>query len=163
MRVIEGARGNRRKARGAVMVESIIVLCLLTIFFASGLFLFSIYRAKLNSFGQATALGFQEATAGCGKPFGGSYDINSLLLKPAPDPFDSVPDDAFLGAVADTTNRQVSFSGAKPDMLGGGTWNVDTQVKLMCNEPPMTEGEALKSFGIMDWAVTGVLKNAGLP
>lgn len=151
---------SRHGQRGAMMVEALIVLTFICIFFASGLFLFSEYNGKLESFGRATGQAFQVAASGCGTPFG-TYNIATLINLTPPDPLSDNPDPAFLGGPISTTSEQVTFSGNKPVMLGGGGWTIGTTAKVACNEPPMTKAAALTALGVDTWSVDGVISASG--
>jgi hypothetical protein len=144
-----------------MMVESLIVLVFITTFFSAGLFLYSVYDAKLQSFAQATGQAFQRASSGCGSGVG-TYNIEQLIGTPPPDPLSDNPDMTFLGGPAATTNEQASFNGAKPALLGGGGWTVNSVAKVTCNEPPMTKAQALAALGVDDWSVDGVMGVSGL-
>lgn len=142
------------------MVEGLIVLIFITGFFASALYLFQAYNAKLESFANATGKAFQTAASGCGKGFG-NYNISSLINATPPDPLSPTPDMSFLGGPATTTNETVSFSGSRPALLGGGGWTVNSVAKVTCNEPPMSKAQALAALGVDSWSVDGAIGASG--
>jgi hypothetical protein len=143
-----------------MMVEALIALALITIFFASGTYLYRAYDRKLHTFNEATGKAFRTASAGCGSGFG-SYSIETLIKTPPPDPLSPTPDTSFLGGTIDTTNEVVTADVQKPTVLGGGVLNIGSSGRVACNEPPMTKAQALGALGVVDWSVNGVIGAAG--
>jgi hypothetical protein len=153
-------RRIRRLQHGAVSIEGLVVVLAITVMFAAATFIGSAYRAKLETFAQATSIAFQYAGKGCGPRLGGSYRISDLLAKPKPDPIN--PDPAFLGGKVLAQRGEAFLAIENSALLGPKkAWNFSSEARLVCNEVPMNQDEAWDALGAKDWAVQGVVTASG--
>jgi hypothetical protein len=137
-------RHARVATRGAIFVESIVIITFLSIFMAGALFFHRLYLTKHYVMQQARLSTWSEALSGCE-----ATDIE------APWPKDSLDKtkgegDADAPPQAPEMNQTVSFVGApkhiSPEtaaksvkassLLGGRAFSLSSRVKVACNEEP---------------------------
>ena len=148
---------SRAGQRGAVMVEGLIVVLLLSVFFAAAIFIAECHTKKLAALAAATAQGWQTAVRGCGN-VQGKFDINRVLATRT-DP--QVPDPAFLGA-NQVHQESVDTSVTIPALLGGGSQPMGISLNVTCNEIPLSGEDALSQIDAFGWAAKGAVHAAGL-
>jgi hypothetical protein len=148
----------RRAQRGAIMVEGLIIVCLLAVFFAVGIFIAVCHASKAAAAADATAHGWQTAVQGCGN-VQTKYDIERVLATQtgAPD----APDPAFLGE-NQVFEQNSSKSVTAPSLIGGGQWSMAAAVHVTCNEIPLSGNDALSAIDAFGWAATGAVHAAGI-
>jgi len=146
---------GRRRERGAIFIECLILFGVFGIVFSCGIFIHSAYFAKqktlITSKNKAWAnsatcnggLTGDLASMGTGLADGvsqasGSYD-------PSSDPLSGNSNTSDVG-VAEALERE---SVTKPAQLGGGVYTATSQAHVSCNEHPQPSSDVLSLFG---WA-----------
>ncbi len=128
----------RRKGRGAVLVEGIIVSSMLMLMMASALFFNSLYSQKLKTMRVSRAAAWEKALPGCNSA------VELVALWQAVGVADAASGGALDGLNDDSTNapewlsvgRQMDSESATvtADRLVGGSYNVATRNSVVCNE-----------------------------
>jgi hypothetical protein len=145
-----------RRARGAVFVESIIVISMLMLMLAAGLFLHRLYSMKLKAVREArlaawtpalrgcpTGLGFPgiagavwssiDSLATCDSVNGANCVIQGLTTSGTTDP----PD--WMGTSGASMPDAVSYEVRSDSRVGGSRFTVSSQNRVACNETPQHE------------------------
>ncbi len=123
----------RRKGRGAIFVESIIVIAMLTLMMASALFFHGLYARKLKTMRESRAAAWEKSLPGCNSAVElvavwqavGLVDSISGLNEDS----DTAPEWMSVGRQEDTKSVTVTA-----DKLVGGTYNLKTTNSIVCNE-----------------------------
>ena len=164
---IAGFRASRRRARGAVFVESIVVISMIMLLFAGGLFLHRLYSMKLKAMREArltawtgalqgcpTGLGLPgvasavwssiESLSTCDSPFGASCVVGGLTTSGTTNP----PD--WMGTSGASAPGPVTYTVTSDARLGGRTFRPSAQHRVACNETPQHTSGDLRS--LVDYA-----------
>lgn len=123
----------RRRGRGAILVESVIVIAMLTLMMASALFFHSLYAQKLKTQRESRAAAWGKALPGCNSAIelvavwqavglaDAALDLNEDSTTP--------PTWMSVGRQEDVTSKTVTA-----DRLVGGSYTVKTTNSIVCNE-----------------------------
>jgi hypothetical protein len=138
---------SRKRMRGAVMVEGIIVATMLTLMMAGGLFLHQLYTAQMKALGDARLAAWTQALKGCNS----AVDLTGIWQEagessaPVDVETDSTP--SFFGAVSH--NSGSSSETAKLDkVIGTKAYKVTINDSVACNEIPQNKrGDILSLVG----------------
>ena len=170
---MRAAYPRRRRQRGAILLESLIVCSLLVTVMICGLFFHRLYAAKLRAVREARFRVWQaadsagcggtpidlraiveEAVAGLGRPFGvGSSSVGSGLRAGRVGGVTSAP--AFIGAIAHRTQTSAATASSHP-AIGGGVYRLSVSNQLACNEQVASpRGDVLSVFGFAARNVIG--------
>jgi hypothetical protein len=155
--------GRRGGARGAILVESLIVACLLAIIFVCGIFLSRLFEEKLGARRDTTAQTWFTAEKGCGDPAGGKLDNPGSLETTVPPPINSqYPDATFLGTFLNWW-VSISRSVTQPVQMGGAIVSFWTKDQVLCADPKAANaGDPKNPLGAVTWAAAGAKAAAGL-
>jgi len=137
----------RRHARGAVLVEGIIVSSMLITLMAGGLFLHHLYVAQIKALEDARLAAWSQALSGCstGVDLGGIWQDAGESSAPIDVDTDSAP--GFFGTVSHTggSARESATADAR---VGGLTYTLSVKDTVACNEVPQNErGDAISLIG----------------
>ena len=142
------ARLERRKlARGAALVEGIVVISLLTTMMAGGLFLHHLYLAQMKALGDARLAAWSQALQGCnsGVNLGGIWRDAGESAAPLDVDTDSAP--SFFGVVSHESGS-ASETASAHERAGGKTYTLSASDTVACNEVPQNErGDVLSLIG----------------
>ena len=124
---------RRRQARGAALVEAIIVSGMLMTLMAGGLFLHRLYAAQQKALGEARLAAWSQALAGCNS----GIDLGAVWAEAGEsgEPIDVETDSApsFFGAVGHTSGS-ASQTAAAHARIGGGSYTLSASDSVACNE-----------------------------
>jgi hypothetical protein len=136
---------ERRRARGAVFIEALIVSCMLILMMASGVFFHRLYFKRLETVGDARAAVWTQALVGCNQ--GANLDaISQSNGVNAPDitiDTESVP--SFFGSVQHTRGSASGTVNA-PAQLGSTSYTLAMTTTVACNEIPASKRGDVKSI-----------------
>jgi len=138
---------TRKRTRGAVLVEGIIVATMLTLMMAGGLFLHHLYVAQMKAIGDARLAAWTQALKGCNS----AVDLTGIWREAgessAPVDVDTDSTPSFFGAISH--NSGSSSETAKPDVvIGTKTYKVTVNDSVACNEIPQNKrGDILSLVG----------------
>src|SRR6478752_8976730 len=139
--------GSRGRARGAALVEGIVVTSMLMTMMAGGLFLHHLYLAQMKAIGDARLAAWSQALKGCnaGVDLGAIWSEAGESSAPVDVDTDSTP--SFFGAVSHDSGS--SSETAKPDkVIGTKTYKVAVTDSVACNEIPQNKrGDILSLVG----------------
>ncbi len=120
------------------MVEAIIAISMLTLMFAGALFFHRLYSVKLSTIQTARQTAWTSAMQGCG---GGGLGVGTIMqdfADIAQGDIHDMPDQqnpGFLGIGAGNVTPASESAPSSP-LLGGGTFDVSTATRFVCNETP---------------------------
>jgi hypothetical protein len=138
---------SRRHARGAVLVEGIVVASMLTLMMAGGLFLHQLYVAQMKAIGDARLAAWSQAMKGCnsGIDLGGIWRDAGESSAPIDVDTDSTP--SFFGAVSH--NSGSASETATPDkQIDSKSYKVTVNDSVACNEVAQNpRGDVLSLVG----------------
>ncbi|MET0793504.1 MAG: hypothetical protein ABW061_18425 [Polyangiaceae bacterium] len=129
----------RRRGRGAVLVEGIIVIVMLMIMMASALFFHRLYAMKLETMRTSRAAAWNKALPGCNSA------VELVALWQAVGVANAASGDAFDGLNEDSNDvpkwmevgRQAdvkTVTVTEDQVIGGKSFNVKTVNSVVCNE-----------------------------
>ena len=138
---------SRRRARGAALVEGIIVASMLTTMMAGGLFLHQLYASQMKAIGDARLAAWSQALKGCnsGVDLGGIWRDAGESSTPIDVDTDSTP--SFFGAVSH--NSGSASETATPDkLIATKSYKVTVNDSVACNEVAQNpRGDVLSLVG----------------
>lgn len=138
---------SHQHARGAALVEGIIVVSMLTTMMAGGLFLHHLYVAQTKAIGDARLAAWSQALRGCnsGVDLTGIWQEAGESSAPVDVDTDSTP--SFFGAVSH--NSGSASETATPDKrIGSKSYKVTVNDSVACNEVPQNKrGDVLSLVG----------------
>jgi len=137
----------RRLARGAVLVEAIIVASMLITLMAGGLFLHHLYVAQLKALQDARLAAWSQALQGCssGIDLGAIWSDAGESSAPIDVDTDSAP--SFFGAVSHT-GGSASETATADARIGGNSYTLSVKDTVACNEIPQNQrGDAISLIG----------------
>jgi hypothetical protein len=140
-------RKARKSARGAVLVEGIIVSSLLMTLMAGGLFLHHLYVAQLKALGDARLAVWSQALHGCssGVDLAGIWHDAGESAAPIDVDTDSAP--SFFGTVSHTSGS-ASETASAHERAGGASYTLSANDTVACNEIPQNpRGDAISLIG----------------
>lgn len=124
------------------MVEAIIAISMLILLYAGALFFHRLYSAKLSTIQNARQTAWSSAMPGCG---GGGLGIRSIFGDIAQGDIGDMPDQQSPGflhiGAGDVTPDSESVPSSP--LLGGGTFDVSTATRFVCNETPKQYNDIL--------------------
>ena len=140
-------RKARRRGRGAVLVEGIIVSSILILLMAGGLFLHHLYVAQIKALEDARLAAWSQGLQGCSEAvdLGGIWRDAGESSAPIDVDTDSAP--SFFGAVSHTggSARETVTAEAR---LGGKSTTLTVTDTVACNEVPQNQrGDAISLIG----------------
>jgi hypothetical protein len=138
---------SRRQARGAVLVEGIIVTSMLMTMMAGGLFLHHLYLAQMKALADARLAAWSQALHGCnsGVDLGGIWRDAGESSAPMDVDTDSAP--SFFGAVGHTSGSGSETASAH-ERAGGKSYTLSVSDSVACNEVAQDErGDVLSLVG----------------
>jgi hypothetical protein len=148
---------TRRHNRGAIFVESLIVVGLTTLLLATGIFFHFLYIHKLSTMREARRKAWAAASEGCnGGITGGGYDAvhNMLQFLAGEDGdgrIDQMGQNSPLGSVADRAGHHSSEAPA-PALLHLGNVPIASSTRVACNENnPEGDEPSADAVGIFRW------------
>ena len=137
----------RRLARGAVLVEGIIVSSMLITLMAGGLFLHRLYVAQIKALEDARLAAWSQALQGCssGIDLSGIWQEAGESSAPLDVDTDSAP--SFFGAVSHT-DGSASETATADARIGGMSYTLSVKDTVACNEIPQNQrGDAISLIG----------------
>ncbi len=152
---IRSLRHGRR--RGAIFVESLIVVGLTTLLLAAGIFFHYLYIHKLYTMREARRKAWAAASPGCnGGVTGGGYDaVHNMLRFLAGEDGDGRIDQmgahSPLGSVADKAGNHSSEAPAPAILHGGGNVTITSSTRVACNENVANDEPTADAVGIFRW------------
>jgi hypothetical protein len=138
---------HRRFARGAALVEGIVVVSLLMSLMAGGLFLHHLYLAQMKALGDARLAAWSQALQGCnsGVNLGGIWSDAGESAAPLDVDTESAP--SFFGVVSHTSGSARETASAH-ERAGGKSYTLSASDTVACNEVPQNErGDVLSLVG----------------
>lgn len=125
---------SRRRQRGAVFVESVIVIAVLTLMFAGVVFFQHLYVAKIGAQAAARDRAWQLALDGCNPELPIVPLLHAVALDQdgAEATNTSAPVETFF-TIGHEVGAQ-SGSSRAPALLGGHNYRLDSSIQLACNE-----------------------------
>jgi hypothetical protein len=147
---------GRRRQRGAVLVESIIVSVLLMTFLASGLFLHRLYVEQHKAIEQARLAAWSQALPGChaAVDFRSIWESTGATDAQLDVETDMAP--AFFGGVGHTSGS-ASQEVRAHERLGGGTYTLSATDTVACNEVAQPKGRNIKT--LLGYITSNVIPN----
>lgn len=131
------SRVRRGRARGAALVEGIIVSTMLMIFMAGGLFFHRLYAAQHNALEEARLAAWSQAMQGCAS----AVDLNAVWqgagATEAPVDVETDAAPGFFGAL-NHTSGSASKTASAHAKVGGGSYTLSASDSVACNEVPQT-------------------------
>jgi len=137
----------RSSARGAVLVEGIIVSSMLITLMAGGLFLHRLYVAQIKALENARLAAWSQALQGCssGIDLGAIWSEAGESSAPLDVDTDSAP--SFFGAVSHT-NGSDSETASADARVSDKIYKLSAKVSVACNEIPQNKrGDAISLIG----------------
>jgi hypothetical protein len=137
----------RRLARGAVLVEGIIVSSMLITLMAGGLFLHRLYVAQVKALQDARLAAWSQALQGCSSAIdlGGIWGEAGESSTPLDVDTDSAP--SFFGAVSHTSGS-ASKTASADARVSSKTYTLSVKDSVACNEIAQDErGDAISLIG----------------
>lgn len=138
---------SRKRARGSVLVEGIIVASMLTLMMAGGLFLHRLYVAQMKAIGDARLAAWSQALKGCnsGVDLSGIWRDAGESSAPVDVDTDSTP--SFFGAVSH--NSGSASETATPDaLIASKSYRMTVNDSVACNEVAQNpRGDVLSLVG----------------
>ncbi len=142
-----------RRRAGAVFVEAIIVCTMLMLALASAIFFDRMYSAKIRTLWESRVAAWKPAEDGCASKLGIGQLFNLVAVDSCSDDtcnvgglsVDSNESPAWLQMGART--EQVSYSVSAQSLAAGGTYNMRTSNRVICNEQRQNEHGDLISIG----------------
>lgn len=144
--------GTRRQ-RGAVFVEAVIVVTMLTILFASAVFFHALYANQIRATRDARLAAWQPAEEGCPSNFGVGQLFNLIAIDSCSDEtcsvggLDTQSDDGpawlEMGAKTGEMTRTVTADEA----IDGRTYSTRAYNRVICNERQQNERGDVLSIG----------------
>ena len=142
------ARLKRRgRARGAALVEGIIITSMLMTLMAGGLFLHHLYLAQLKALGDARLATWSQALQGCnsGVDLSGVWRDAGESSAPIDVDTDSAP--SFFGTVSHNVGS-ASDTAIAHARAGGKSYTLTVTDTVACNEVPQNErGDVISLIG----------------
>lgn len=138
---------SRTRARGAALVEGIVVTSMLMTLMAGGLFLHHMYLAQMKAIGDARLAAWSQALQGCnsGVDLGGIWSEAGESSAPIDVDTDSAA--SFFGAVSHTSGS-ASERATADARVGGMSFTMKTTNSVACNEVPQNQrGDVLSLVG----------------
>lgn len=153
VRLVIMRRRRLRRARGAVLVEAVIVSALLMTLMAGGLFLHRLYSSKLKAMNDARTAGWSQALRGCNS----AVDLNAIWTEigasSAPIEVETSSAPAFFGSVGHTSGS-ASEGATAHRRVGGGSYTLSTTNSIACNEVPQSDrGDVIDLLGYIQASV----------
>ncbi|HEY0468521.1 MAG TPA: hypothetical protein VGC79_30210 [Polyangiaceae bacterium] len=138
---------TRRRARGAVLVEGIIVSSMLITLMAGGLFLHRLYVAQIRALENARLAAWSQALQGCSS----AIDLSAIWQEAgeSSDPLDVDTDSApsFFGTVSHTSGS-ASETASADARVSDKTYELIAKDSVACNEIPQNKrGDAISLIG----------------
>lgn len=143
----------RRRQRGAIFVEAIIVVTMLIILFASAVFFHALYANEMRATREVRLSAWQEAEAGCPSTFGVAQLFNLISVDSCYDESCSVgglntqsdtePNWLEIGAKTGEMTRTVTAD----ETIGGRSFTARAYNRVICNERQQNERGDLASIG----------------
>src|SRR4051812_48264526 len=137
----------RRRARGAVLVEGIIVSSMLITMMAGGLFLHRLYAAQIKALENARLAAWSQALQGCssGIDLAGIWQEAGESSAPLDVDTDSAP--SFFGTVSHTSGS-ASETATADARVSDKTYTLSARDTVACNEVPQNpRGDAISLIG----------------
>jgi hypothetical protein len=142
----------KRQRRGSVMVESLIVIGMIAVMLAVGIFLHSAYIYKIAAMRESRSAAQQAAGHGCGGGVSGGI-IGSIAS--AIRIFDDSPVQAGSpGFSVGASTSGKSYSVQEPALIGGQAFSMNSESRVACNEenPPFSD-----IVGIFQWGFSEII------
>jgi hypothetical protein len=130
---------SRRRGRGAIFVESIVVISMMMIMMGGGLFFHRLYAMKLRTIRQSRVAAWTKALPGCNSAIGlaAVWQAVGLANAASNGAFDGLNEDSQgmpnwmqVGREADVKTETVSSS----NVVGGQSFQMKTTNSVVCNE-----------------------------
>jgi hypothetical protein len=140
-------RKRRQLARGAALVEGIIVTSMLMTLMAGGLFLHHLYLAQMKALADARLAAWSQALQGCnsGVDLGGIWRDAGESSAPLDVDTDAAP--SFFGAVSHQSGSASETASAHA-RVGGKSYTLSASDTVACNEVPQNErGDVISLVG----------------
>jgi hypothetical protein len=144
---------RRRRQRGAIFVEAVIVVTMLTIVFASAVFFHSLYANQIRATRDARLTAWQQAEEGCPTTLGVAQLFNLISVDNCQDESCSVgglntasetgPDWLESGAKVGEVTRSVTAD----ERIDARTYSLQAYNRVICNERHQNERGDLLSIG----------------
>jgi len=130
---------RRRRSRGAVFVEGIIVVAMLTIMMASALFFHRLYAMKLQTMRESRVAAWSKALPGCNSAVElvALWQAIGLTDAASGGALDGLNDDSSGAPKWLEVGRQEDVKTAtvtQDALIGGSTFNLKTTNSVVCNE-----------------------------
>lgn len=138
---------SRRHARGAALVEGIIVTSMLMTMMAGGLFLHHLYLAQMKAIADARLAAWSQALKGCnsGVDLGAIWSEAGESSAPIDVDTDSAP--AFFGAVSHNSGS-ASESATPHERVGSKSYKMTFSDSVACDEVPQSQrGDVISLIG----------------
>jgi hypothetical protein len=140
------ATSQRSRQRGTVMVESLIVISMLTIALIAAYFLHDVAYGQMTTMRIAKNEAWTQAMPGCGASAAVTGDSLSSTLDDA----DSLTDDG-SGSTSIEGHTVSSSQSADVPGLGGDTFAVSANAEVVCNEQAPEEADL---GTILTWGIS---------
>jgi hypothetical protein len=152
---------RRRRTRGAAFVESIIVISMISLMLAGGLFFHRLYMHKFRVMSESRTAAWQGALNGCPTGLGimavGQAIWNSVNNLADCNPLDpgcmvdglsssSTAPTPWVGETGANVPPEVTYTVRNDSMLGGAEFTVKGHYRVVCNETPQSETGDLASL-----------------
>src|SRR4051812_21041364 len=148
MKAARKRRSTRRGTRGAILIESVIVITMLAVAMVVLAFFHRLYSAKLATMRVSRLDAWTQAMPGCGS--GAKLDGDGIS---------SVTDATDNGNLS--TDDHSDVSGAKESNITdsrGRSYSVSTHLRVVCNEPVAAHEDL---FSILEWAIKEIVGSNG--
>ncbi len=125
------------------MVEGLAAIPFFLLIFAAGVYIQNLYSAKLESMAKSRAQNWQNAQGACNTGAAVEINIFGFSLKiPAPNNADlaagqASPGGQLCSAEFDSSSQQVSDTVPMSSFLGGGSAEVKSNYRMLCDEQPV--------------------------
>jgi Flp pilus assembly protein TadG len=133
------AATSRRRSRGSALVETVIIMPALLLLFASLVYVWKLYLAKMAVMEAARGKAWSSASANC-QDTPATEKLPIGLPQVPTDPVNGAAATAHVDAVAKqdlgSTTATAGDQLTASSLLGGFTSRVAAQTSVMCNEPP---------------------------
>jgi|SRR6478609_1158501 len=137
----------RKHARGAALVEGIVVTSMLMTMMAGALFLHHLYLAQMKAIGDARLAAWSQALQGCnsGVDLGGIWQEAGESSTPLDVDTDSTP--SFFGAISHESGS-ASESATPHERVADKAYKMTINDSVACNEIPQNQrGDAISLIG----------------
>ncbi|HYQ44856.1 MAG TPA: hypothetical protein VER11_22880 [Polyangiaceae bacterium] len=139
--------GSRGRARGAALVEGIVVTSMLMTMMAGGLFLHHLYLAQMKAIGDARLAAWSQALKGCnaGVDLGAIWSEAGESSAPIDVDTDSTP--SFFGAISHNSGS-ASESATPHERVGNKSYKLSVEDSVACDEIPQNQrGDVISLIG----------------